>query len=123
MIQVKHGRGHGTVTCTIADAVTITVGIGAAATTSTGITAVTIISRVFAVFAFVTHCPDDSANGSDANGRALKARPVRPALNWRAWSSGEVQPSPISTAIRIRSEWFLAPSFCLSRDVVLATVL
>jgi hypothetical protein len=35
----------------------------------------------------------------------------------------EVQPSSISTAIRIRSEWFLAPSFCLSRDVVLATVL
>ena len=30
---------------------------------------------------------------------------------------------PISTAIRIRSEWFLAPSFCLSREVVLATVL
>ena len=30
---------------------------------------------------------------------------------------------PISTAILIRSEWFLAPNFCLSRDVVLATVL
>ncbi len=30
---------------------------------------------------------------------------------------------PISTAILIKSEWFFAPSFCLSRDVVLATVL
>ena len=35
----------------------------------------------------------------------------------------ENQPIPISTAILIRSEWFFAPSFCLSRDVVLATVL
>jgi len=34
-----------------------------------------------------------------------------------------LQPSSISTAIRIRSEWFLAPSFCLSSEVVLATVL
>src|SRR5689334_11704154 len=34
-----------------------------------------------------------------------------------------VQPNPISTAIRIRSEWFLAPSFCFSSEVVLATVL
>ena len=33
------------------------------------------------------------------------------------------QPNPISPAIRIRSEWFLAPSFCLSSEVVLATVL
>ena len=31
--------------------------------------------------------------------------------------------SPISTAIRIRSEWLFAPSFCLSNEVVLATVL
>ncbi len=34
-----------------------------------------------------------------------------------------IQLRPISTAIRMRSEWFLAPSFCLSSDVVLATVL
>src|SRR4051812_40480457 len=34
-----------------------------------------------------------------------------------------VQPNLISTAIRIRSEWFLAPSFCFSSEVVLATVL
>ncbi len=30
---------------------------------------------------------------------------------------------PISTAMRIRSEWFLAPSFCFSIDVMLVTVL
>jgi hypothetical protein len=33
------------------------------------------------------------------------------------------QPIPIATAIRIRSEWLFAPSFCLRSDVVLATVL
>jgi hypothetical protein len=33
------------------------------------------------------------------------------------------QPRPISTAIRIKSEWFFAPSFCLSSEVMLATVL
>ena len=33
------------------------------------------------------------------------------------------QPRAISTAMRIRSEWFFAPSFCFSSDVVLATVL
>ena len=49
-----------TATSSIEDAVTITVGIGAAATTSTGTTAVIIIRRVFAVFAFVTHCPGES---------------------------------------------------------------
>src|SRR5690242_16673721 len=37
--------------------------------------------------------------------------------------SGCCQPRSISTAIRIRSEWFFAPSFCLSSEVVLATVL
>ncbi len=30
---------------------------------------------------------------------------------------------PISTAMRIRSEWLFAPSFCFSKEVVLATVL
>ena len=33
------------------------------------------------------------------------------------------QSIPISTAMRMRSEWFLAPSFCFSSDVVFATVL
>jgi hypothetical protein len=33
------------------------------------------------------------------------------------------QPRPSSTAIRIRSEWFFAPSLCFSKDVRLATVL
>ena len=47
--------------------------------------------------------------------RCIMEQPVRPP------AAG--QPIPISTAIRIRSEWFLAPSFCLSREVVLATVL
>ncbi len=53
--------------------------------------------------------------------------PRRPdRLQPRAARSGPCRDNqliPISTAIRIRSEWFLAPSFCLSRDVVLATVL
>ena len=40
-----------------------------------------------------------------------------------SWPVDAAQPSPISTAIRIRSEWFLAPSFCFSSEVVLATVL
>ena len=43
-------------------------------------------------------------------------RPKGPILSGR-------QSSPISTAIRIRSEWLFAPSFCLSNEVVLATVL
>ena len=55
-------------------------------------------------------------------------RPAGPAASWssRFGAGPQVrgrQLIPISTAILIRSEWFLAPSFCLSRDVVLATVL
>lgn len=50
-------------------------------------------------------------------------RPNRCILEQPVRSLAEGQFIPISTAIRIRSEWFLAPSFCLSRDVVLATVL
>jgi hypothetical protein len=62
------------------------------------------------------HCP------------ATRRDPIRPAGPAASWSSrfgagpGH-QLIPISTAILIRSEWFLAPSFCFSRDVVLATVL
>ena len=60
--------------------------------------------------------PARKANCSGANGSRLLG------AAGSANSEG-VQRSPISTAIRIKSEWFLAPSFCLSRDVVLATVL
>ena len=96
------------------DAVTITVGIEAAVTA-------TIITEESLLHCRVTNCPDDARMKATRTGRALEARPVRPALNRRAVQG--LQPSPISTAIRIRSEWFLAPSFCFSRDVVLATVL
>ena len=44
-------------------------------------------------------------------------------LSKRLEAAGRPQSSPISTAIRIRSEWLFAPSFCLSNEVVLATVL
>lgn len=72
------------------------------------------------VSAVSMHCPaarrDHSAPTEPA---CILEQPVR--------CSGRQCPGrqfmPISTAIRIRSEWFFAPSFCLSRDVVLATVL
>ena len=60
------------------------------------------------------HCPDASNTG-DMDGRA-----DRRGL-FDLCRAG--QPSSISTAIRIKSEWFLAPSFCFSSEVVLATVL
>ena len=60
-----------------------------------------------------THCPDAATRSVGRTGCILE-QPVRPLTG---------QFIPISTAIRIRSEWFLAPSFCLSNDVVLATVL
>ena len=69
------------------------------------------------------HYPVSDANGSRPQGAAGSAGVELHNLDWGVWSLAEIQPSPISTAIRIRSEWFLAPSFCLSRDVVLATVL
>jgi hypothetical protein len=73
--------------------------------------------------AFAIHCPGDSemqrSGRSRLNGAACS---VDPGDARRVSPSGG-QPKPISTAMRIRSEWFLAPSFCLSSDVVLATVL
>ena len=51
-------------------------------------------------------------------------RPRRAARGQFAPSrQAQAQPIDISTAIRIRSEWFLAPSFCFKSEVVLATVL
>jgi hypothetical protein len=70
-----------TVTSSIEDAVIITDGIGAAVTTSGVTIAVIIISGVFAVFAFATHCPGEKRMAAMRTGRALKARPVQPALN------------------------------------------
>ena len=61
-----------------------------------------------------THCPDARRRRSVGRTGCILEQPVR---------SLPCQFIPISTAIRIRSEWFLAPSFCLSREVVLATVL
>lgn len=61
-----------------------------------------------------THCPGARPCRSVGRTGCILEQPVRPLTG---------QFIPISTAIRIRSEWFLAPSFCLSRDVVLATVL
>jgi hypothetical protein len=57
------------------------------------------------------------ANTCDMDGRADR----RDQFSFRSVEA--CQPRPISTAIRIRSEWFFAPSFCLSNEVVLATVL
>jgi hypothetical protein len=70
-----------TVTSSIEDAVIIMDGTGAAGTISGATIAVTIIGRAFAVFAFVTHCPGEKRMAAIRTGRALKARPVRPALN------------------------------------------
>ena len=57
------------------------------------------------------------ADAGDMDGRAER----RDQFNFSGFDAGHLK--PISTAIRIRSEWFFAPSFCLSSDVVLATVL
>jgi len=57
---------------------------------------------------------------------ARRTRHLPTKKNWPhdcTFNSCKRQASSISTAIRTRSEWFFAPSFCLSRDVVLATVL
>ena len=105
------GTATVTVTC-IGDADIITDGTGAAATTSIAITdKPSLDSRS------PFHCPGE---------RELQRQErVAPARRGRFGppSADGAQPSPISTAIRIRSEWFLAPSFCLSSEVVLATVL
>ena len=63
-----------------------------------------------------SHCPNKSGH--------LQSTVAPIGATSSVFRSVEVcQPRPISTAIRIRSEWFFAPSFCLSKEVVLATVL
>lgn len=64
------------------------------------------------------HCPDERRRRPVGRTGCILEQPVR-----SLFGSLVDQFIPISTAIRIRSEWFFAPSFCLSRDVVLATVL
>ena len=76
------------------------------------------------------HCvggPDQPPRPRIARTTAVRSS-TEPAASWSSRFSpwGQFlgcQFMPISTAIRIRSEWFLAPSFCLSNEVVLATVL
>ena len=80
-------------------AVTIMAGTGAAATTNG---ATIVAGDSFAVFAFRhSHCPDDR--------RMAATRTVAPSRRGRFSDPGVndsagAQPSPISTAIRIRSE-------------------
>jgi hypothetical protein len=59
-----------------ADADTIMGGTGAADTTSIAIITIIAAGKAFAPFAFVIPLPGRYANGSDTNGRAVKARPV-----------------------------------------------
>ena len=84
---------------------------GAAGTTMAGATIV-----ITKTFAFANPLP--GANAAVLVTTTGRASPTRPVEFSRA---GQVK--SISTAIRIRSEWFLAPSFCFSSEVVLATVL
>lgn len=67
----------------------------------------------------VNHCPNESGVSGGRNWPRPPTRPVR----LRIETLIPDQPRPISTAIRIKSEWFFALSFCFSREVVLATVL
>ena len=94
---------------------TITVGAGAAGTITAGvITVVTTEKLIRRVLLSSIHCPDESRH-------RWYGRPRRQARPVQFPDAG--QPNSISTAIRIKSEWFLAPSFCFSSEVVLATVL
>jgi hypothetical protein len=100
--------------CTKAAAVTIMDGDEAAGTITAGAIMVTTDYAVFCGrLLSSSHCPNESRH-----------------LQWMVAPMGATssffevcQPRSISTAIRIRSEWFFALSFCLSNEVVLATVL
>lgn len=74
-----------TATSSIEDAVTITDGTGAAATTSTGTTAVIIIIIAdgwsIRCIRYRHPLPGRCAHAAMRTGRAVKARPVQPALN------------------------------------------
>ena len=96
--------------------VTIMAGAGAAGTITAGAIIVTTDTRSRRGLLSSNHCPNESRR-RDMDGRADRRGQSFPAV-----VAGR-QPRPISTAIRIRSEWFLAPSFCFSSEVVLATVL
>ena len=114
VIQVRGGMDMATAIWAAAAAATITAGEEAAATTTAGVTI---------------------AHQTGIRFRHIIARTkANLAMNWPRPSAAvqflsgigtesDRQPRPISTAIRIRSEWFLAPSFCFSSDVTLATVL
>ena len=110
--------GTATAICTAAAVVTITDGAGAADTITAG--AITVATTdpqgLRWTTAFVDPIAPTKASTGDMDGRADR----RGQFSLQAVAC---QPSPISTAIRIRSEWFLAPSFCFSSEVVLATVL
>ena len=85
----------------IVGAVTIMDGTAAVVTTK----CVTIAAgKAFAVSAFVIPIARTICECSDANGRADTARPVQQAHEFQSDVSAGVQPRPISTAIRIRSE-------------------
>ena len=84
-----------------AGAVTIMDGTAAVVTTR----CVTIAAgKAFAVSAFVISIARTICECSAENGRAPAARPVQQAASFQTDASAGVQPSPISTAIRIRSE-------------------
>ena len=83
---------------TAAGAVTITDGTEAAATTNGATIAV---GKAFAVFAFVIPLPGRYANAATRTVAPLRrGRFSDPTVN----DAADAQPSPISTAIRIRSE-------------------
>ena len=90
-----------TMAARIVGAVTIMDGTAAVVTTK----CVTIAAgKAFAASAFVIPIARTICECSDANGRAHAARPVQQSASVRTYASAGVQPRPISTAIRIRSE-------------------
>jgi hypothetical protein len=106
----------------IADAGIITDGTeDAVITNGVTIAATTTTSEVSLSSLFVIPIARTTREWQRRERSRREARPVR-CFRRRLDLVG-AQPSPISTAIRIRSEWFLAPSFCFSSEVVLATVL
>ena len=117
VIQVKGGHGHGHGQCTAAAAVTIMDGAGAAGTITAGAIIVTTDTRFLAGDCFRRPIAPTKA------GTCIWTVAPIGATSSVFRSVEACQPRSISTAIRIRSEWFLAPSFCLSSEVVLATVL
>jgi hypothetical protein len=67
----------GTATTAVDTAVAVTITDGTEAAVTTNGTTIAA-GKAFAVFAFRhSHCPDGRPNSSDANGRAVEARPVQ----------------------------------------------